>query len=251
MPNHKRALAALALVLASVAGGVDAVGWLTLDHLFTAHMSGNTVAMTVTIALGDWSEAGRRAFVIGAFLTGIAVGAAAATLAHRMESRASFSIVLAFECVLLVTLMVIGAAATRDGVSPHQGGYWPLVLLAAMPMGMQSATLRRAGRVRARTTYMTGVLTRFVENLVMLAACSWDRHKGRPDHEKELHARAQVATLSGVWLSYATGGVACGLLVRWIGWLALLLPVTSVAAAIVLDVSLARSGVEGAGPEEG
>ncbi len=51
--KQKRALEALALVLASVAGGVDAIGWLTLDHLFTAHMSGNTVNMTVHVALGD------------------------------------------------------------------------------------------------------------------------------------------------------------------------------------------------------
>ncbi len=48
-----RALTWLALLLAGVAGGVDAIGWLTLDGICVAHMSGNTVGVTTHVTLGE------------------------------------------------------------------------------------------------------------------------------------------------------------------------------------------------------
>ncbi|MDQ2798914.1 MAG: DUF1275 family protein [Armatimonadota bacterium] len=62
--------ARLGLLLAWVAGGVDATGFLTLAHLFTAHMSGNSVALAVSAAQGHWMEAARRAFPIPLFVVG-------------------------------------------------------------------------------------------------------------------------------------------------------------------------------------
>ena len=45
----------LAIALTAVAGYVDAVGYLVLAHVFTANMSGNTIAVGRAIVDGDWS----------------------------------------------------------------------------------------------------------------------------------------------------------------------------------------------------
>jgi len=63
-----------------------------------------------------------------------------------------------------------------------------------------------------------------------------------------LAIEAVSLALLGAAPTTTRSGVRAG---RWRRWLALLLPVASVAAAIALDLSLARAGVEGAGPEEG
>jgi uncharacterized membrane protein YoaK (UPF0700 family) len=42
-----RANQGLIVLLAFTGGWVDAVGYLVLLHLFTGHMSGNTIALTV------------------------------------------------------------------------------------------------------------------------------------------------------------------------------------------------------------
>ena len=44
------------LILAFTAGFVDAVGYIVLFQIFTAHMSGNTVAMCVHFSRQNWAE---------------------------------------------------------------------------------------------------------------------------------------------------------------------------------------------------
>ncbi|HVA33334.1 MAG TPA: YoaK family protein, partial [Candidatus Baltobacteraceae bacterium] len=61
----------VALTLAAIAGGVDGIGYLLLAHIFTSHMSGNTVAMTMYVASRKWSEAWRHIAPIVIFFLGI------------------------------------------------------------------------------------------------------------------------------------------------------------------------------------
>jgi uncharacterized membrane protein YoaK (UPF0700 family) len=56
--------------LAWVAGYVDAVGFLTLAGLFTAHMSGNTARLGVFVGDGDWRFAAQRLVPILFFTSG-------------------------------------------------------------------------------------------------------------------------------------------------------------------------------------
>ena len=78
---------ALAVALAWVAGYVDAVGYILLFGLFTAHMSGNTVRLGVDLGRGDASEALARAVPIGVFVIGVALG----TLLVELAARDRFS----------------------------------------------------------------------------------------------------------------------------------------------------------------
>ncbi len=64
----------LILLLAFIGGWVDAYGYLVLVQLFTAHMSGNSIAMTVYAGKADWARAFHRAFPIPLFVLGIFLG---------------------------------------------------------------------------------------------------------------------------------------------------------------------------------
>jgi uncharacterized membrane protein YoaK (UPF0700 family) len=251
-----RAITVLALLLAAAAGGVDAVGWLSFGGLYVAHMSGNTVGVTTHVALGDWAEVGRRAFVIAAFVAGLACGAAGSTLARRRMPQAGFVIALAIEAALLLVVLLGGEAASHGARAvPREpsGPYHALVAAAAAAMGVQSATLRRVGNARVRTTYVTGVLTRLVEQLVRLGVLSWVALRGQAQADagqKRTEAREEVLLLGAVWLSYLAGGIAAGLLAVAAGTRAVILPLAGIAVAIALDWRLARRGARGARPPE-
>lgn len=248
-----RALFALGLLLASVAGGVDALGWMTLGQVFTAHMSGNTVGLTVFLASANWSEVAKRVAVIADFLLGLAAGAVAATVAHRRRSRNGFVSALAMEAGLLVALLAVAEVLTH-GARPHllaTRGYFLLLALPALAMGIQSATLRRVEPVHARTTYVTGVLTRLVENLVAWGALVWARQRDGRRPEEEAITKARVRVLASLWTAYAGGGVIAALLALRLEMRAYALPLALLIVAIFLDRGLAHAGVAAAGPEEG
>ena len=250
--RQSRSLYVLALLLTAVAGGVDALGWMTLQHVFTSHMSGNTVGLSAYVAIGDWMQVAKRAAVIGDFLVGLAVGALVATIAHRRKSQGGFSSALTLEAAILFALLVVRALAWQQTPPPPHGSYFVLLALPALAMGIQSATLRRVEPAHARTTYVTGVLTRFVENLVAWSVLVWDRRRQRrPARNEETVVRKRIGVLASIWIAYAVGGIGCALFERLIGWRAFAIPLALLVLAIVIDRSLARAGIAGAGPEEG
>jgi uncharacterized membrane protein YoaK (UPF0700 family) len=209
-------------------------------------MSGNTVGVTTHIALGEWAEVARRAFTIGAFAARLAIGASTVLLVRGRAPRLGFSITLAVEATLLGAMFAGGEAVqhgAREIPLDASLAYHTLVAAGAAAMGIQSATLRRAGPATARTTYVTGVMTRFVENLVRCFAAL------ERDEAQRRAARAKTRILGGVWLAYATGGIASGLLAVHFGMRAVLLPLVGVLAAIALDYRLACRGAPGAGPQ--
>ena len=89
--RKEREKAWLALLLAGVAGAVDAVGYLLLLHLFTAHMSGNSVAMGLSIGQTQWQTALLRAIPIPLFVFGVALGTAVIEIAIRQRIRSQRS----------------------------------------------------------------------------------------------------------------------------------------------------------------
>lgn len=85
---------AAAIALAGVAGFVDAVGFLTLGGLFTAHMSGNTARLGVVLGRGDLSAAIPIVAAVALFVVGVAIGAVASELAARRGHAATVAVVL-------------------------------------------------------------------------------------------------------------------------------------------------------------
>jgi uncharacterized membrane protein YoaK (UPF0700 family) len=85
----------VAFLLAWTAGAVDAIGYLVLYHEFTAHMSGNTVAMGAQLGEGNFGEAAHRLIPIPLLVLGIALGATLIEIAIRRDVRRTFSLMIA------------------------------------------------------------------------------------------------------------------------------------------------------------
>lgn len=205
----------IVLLLAWVGGFVDAVGFMTLYKLFTAHMSGNSVEFGVAIGTGVWATVLQKGVPIAAFVIGVGIGTITNELSHRRKVRSTVAGPLAIEAALLAAYLAWSDThlSPKGTVgSPTQAGYYVAALLLVVAMGIQSSTLRRAGGERVQTTYVTEILTKLAEVLVAWAFWVMDRRsapESGSDTGERRRLRREVVVLGGVWLVYSVGGI-CG-----------------------------------------
>ncbi|MDZ7733024.1 MAG: YoaK family protein [Acidimicrobiia bacterium] len=86
LPPRGRVRVATGL-LGFVAGYADAIGFLTLFGIFTAHQSGNTTHFGVSVGAGDWTDAVVRLFPIPMFVIAIALGTTIVEVLRRPRAR--------------------------------------------------------------------------------------------------------------------------------------------------------------------
>jgi uncharacterized membrane protein YoaK (UPF0700 family) len=159
----------LAIVLAAIGGWVDAIGFLTLFGLFTAHLSGNTARLGVAIGQGEASTALTYAVPIVVFFGGAVLGVAFMTARHA-RGRGAMAALLAVEATLVATFMVVGTLLRDAGdLTPRSAAYYGLAVLAVAAMGLQTAALRHAAGVPVHTTFITGMVTHLAEAVVGVA----------------------------------------------------------------------------------
>ena len=235
------------LLLAWVGGFVDAVGFLTLFHLFTAHMSGNSVWFGAAIGIGNWRLGLHHLFPIPLFVIGVAIGAVIVEVARRRRLRAPFAPALLVEVALLAVFMLVGSAYVVDG-SLRTAAVWAFYMLAALPalaMGLQNATLRQVAGQTLHTTYITGVLQSLAEDGVHYLFWLREQVRGGGFRHALRASPAQPALRAAVasalvWLAYVTGAISGGFAKH--GWelRALALPIA--VLAVIIAVDLARPG---------
>lgn len=242
--RKEREKAWLAVLLAAVAGSVDAVGFLTLAHLFTAHMSGNTVGMGAYLGQRQWGEAFRRGFPVPLFVLGVVCGAGITETAVRRGARSPLAPAFGLEALLLVAFIFFGGGLALGGDVPGGPEFYTLAALLAFAMGLQSATLRRVGHRTIRTTYVTGMLTNFGEQFVACLFWLGAKRRGRrsPSVLKSFRSTspreslARMLLYGGVWVGYVCGAVVAGLAEsRWAAR-SLLLPLGGLLLVIALDL---------------
>jgi uncharacterized membrane protein YoaK (UPF0700 family) len=140
----------VAVLLAALAGFVDAVAFSSFAGFFASFMSGNTTRLGVGLAAGleeVWTAAG----VLCGFVSGV-MGGAIAARAAGVRGR---------EAVMLLVTALLALAALCLGFGPR-----PLALvLLAGAMGAENAVFFLNGEVRVGLTYMTGTLVRFGQRL--------------------------------------------------------------------------------------
>jgi len=222
---------ASAITLSAVGGGVDGLGYVLLDSLFTAHITGNTVKTGIDIALLNLPRAFVNAFPIAIFVFGAFAGALLRNaLAHRLPRPRV--VVLATSVVLLAAFVAAGALlAANAPPPPGTAAFYLLATLATASMGVQNAAKPMfAGRpVR---TFMTGTMTDFAESL---AASTTAQGPGR---RSQLH---HAWLLFSVWLAYLLGGAAVGAAALRHGTAAAILPACGVALSIALELRAGRA----------
>ncbi|HEX9289892.1 MAG TPA: YoaK family protein [Anaeromyxobacteraceae bacterium] len=204
---------------------MDGLGYVLLDRLFTAHITGNTVKAGTDLAQLDVSRALVDSFPIAVFVLGGFTGALLRDLLARWVSRPRIS-VLATSAALLVAFAAAGALL-EAGRAPPPGGisFYVLAALATASMGVQNAAKPLfAGRpVR---TFMTGTMIDFGEALAASAMAAGGARRERLHH---------AGLLFTVWLAYLVGGAAAGAAALHLGTVAALLPACGVVTALAVE----------------
>jgi uncharacterized membrane protein YoaK (UPF0700 family) len=206
------------LLFASVGGAVDAIGFLLLFGIFTAHMSGDTTRLAVDLGTGVVGpDALARVVVLGTFVVGLVIGVVVVAVTDGRGTRA-----LAFEIVVLAAVMVAGAVARDHGALGHRSALFPvLVGLLALAMGVQNGFLRRVAGTSVHTTFVTGMLTAMAED----AVAAW---RDGDDHR----ARRRLRLHGGIWAAYLAGGAAgAALALEW-GFWAVTLPIAGLGVVL-------------------
>jgi uncharacterized membrane protein YoaK (UPF0700 family) len=239
----------MALMLATAAGGVDAIGYLTLFQLFTAHMTGNTAAMAVAIGQHVWSEALRRFFPIPVFVAGVLAGRLVKKLADRLDTRERQLWPLSLEALVLVAYWAIGSRLPLGFMQRPASTYYVVASLPAFAMGVQTTTLRRIADHSIRTTFITGMLAVFGEQLVdwwFLRRTRLSNEAGPSDRERS--ARARVRITAAIWSAYVVGALLCTVFERRGHFTAIAFPLAAIIAAILLDRRASRAKRDGEPP---
>lgn len=149
------------VLLALAAGAVDAISFFGLGGAFAANMTGNVVLLGAVA--GGFTHALLRS---GAALVGYVVGAYGAARWVRRRPAGHWSAWMRRGLVVIAVaeVCVLGAWLATDA-RPGLGGQVAMLGVFALAMGAQGALAHRLGLGGVTTTYVTGTLTGFVDEL--------------------------------------------------------------------------------------
>jgi uncharacterized membrane protein YoaK (UPF0700 family) len=236
----------IAVVLTWASGFVDAACSIALMHVFVANMSGNSIAIGLGAARGEWADSWRRALAVPMFFFGLLVSRALVHAAKRVDFERVGAALFVLVSLLLVAYAAVGQPVLTDrGVPVHPlWRYCLLVALPSMAMGIQNAALTKFGPLTVRTTHVTGTLAVLADYLSEQLLWMRGRTRGRglrrclrvlavtPRREDARKA----AFLSGVWTSYVIGGFIGALAQHRFGLWSVALPVVVYGALAFFDL---------------
>jgi uncharacterized membrane protein YoaK (UPF0700 family) len=193
-------------VLSSIAGYVDAAGFLTLFGLLPAHMTGDIV--WTGAAAADHADAGWvvRLAMLLMFVGSVAIAAIAARVVRR-RGQSPLASLLALMTIALGVFWASGAMLGPFISGP--GGLATLFISAAavVAMGIQNAIMREALGTLCPTTVMTGNLTQVTMDVVELVFASFDVAARRP-HVRRKEALARLSRFGLPVASFSAGALA-------------------------------------------
>ncbi|MBZ5585253.1 MAG: DUF1275 domain-containing protein [Acidobacteriia bacterium] len=242
----------VALGLTWVAGFVDVVGWVALYHVYTANMTGNTVAMAYRWGQRRWAVGLARGYPILMFVAGVFVSGVVFRLAQRRRPRRMvLPTVLAAEAALLVAFFGLGFYLLPPGhpTAPSPAVWAALATVAGLAMGLQNGSLAASGTLTVYTTHVTGTLTKMAEKTVEHLFWLYDRTTNRGARRRWAALRLsprqpafrEAMKQATLWCNYLCGGVVGAVLLRALGVRSLLAPV---AAVVLLALATIRWPVE-------
>jgi uncharacterized membrane protein YoaK (UPF0700 family) len=223
--------AMLPLLLSLNAGYVDTAGFLALQGLFTAHVTGNFVTLGAALALGTSG--------VIAKLLALPVFCAVVIAARLLGTLLSNRVVRVFEVLLGVkVLLLIGGAALAIHFGPFpDGDSWHailtgMVLVAAM--AIQNAVHRVHLGSAPPSTVMTGTTTQ-----IMLDVAD----KIYPRTGEEDSSDSRLVRMSTNLLVFAIGCGAAALSYSRLGvWCFVVPPAVGMLSLVVRLVGWAKAG---------
>ncbi len=188
-----------AWVLAFIAGIVNVVGLLGLQHHAITHLTGNTSLLAAALAMGHQSEALHLAALLGAFVAGTVISGVLIQDSTLQLGRRYGVALLLVSILLIVSVPLL------------QHGYTSGMYAAACACGLQNAMVSTYSGAVVRTTHLSGM---FTDLGIFLG------HSLRGLPVDPLRLRLCILIISG----FLFGGIAGTLAFGAIGYSALLVP---------------------------
>jgi uncharacterized membrane protein YoaK (UPF0700 family) len=211
-------------LMAIAAGGSDALAYLTLGHVFTSAMTGNTVLLCIAIGQGELAEALQSFTAFLAFVVGAALAAALSRRPHE-HMPARLSPLFLLEIAFLAAFVAVWFATGRASESARYG----LIVLSAIAMGTQGVIARHINVPQVNTIVFTttiiSVVTSCTHALLRASAIPFD-------------TKRQI----GILLVYAAGAVLMAVLIGHANGIYVWLPLAAVIGAFACYEAVRRTG---------
>ncbi len=201
----------VAALLTWIAGFVDAVGFVSLGRIYTANMSGNSVAVGIQAASQNWPEMVHRLWPVLFYVAGLLLCRILIEIGARERIRAIASLAFLGEIALLVPACL----ATSSHAAADSYLY---IALLALAMGVQNAALTRFSSLTLHTGFVTGTLLKMSEEFTKFLTWAFDqlRRSGNSVGSVLARSRDQKPFRMAVWLamiwSLYVVGACCGAL---------------------------------------
>jgi uncharacterized membrane protein YoaK (UPF0700 family) len=221
--SSSRTVQSLLFVLSVIAGCTDVIGFLGLNGLFTAHITGNLVLLAAHLVAGDRAEISRMLavpiFIVVVSLTTV--------LKNRMESNhfSSLRPLLLLQFLLLTGFLLAGVASGAD-IDPNATIGILAGMLGVSAMAVQHALVQLSLKGAPATAVMTSNVTRFAIDVGEILRGS--------DSTKTAERRSRAACILSPIIGFTLGcglGAACE---SAFGLLSLLLPVALALLAFAM-----------------
>ena len=227
----RRANRQLGLLLAGVAGAINAGGFLAIQR-YTSHMTGIVSGVADDLALGHGGLALAGVLLVGVFISGAVTTTLLINWARRRRLRSEFALSLLLEALLLLAFGLVGAnlAHTSALLVPAAAA------LLCFIMGLQNAMVTKISQAEVRTTHMTGVITDLGIELGKLLY--WNRTPDTPAEPMVRANRDRLRLHATLLACFAGGGLAGALAFQSLGYYAtvpIALVLAGLAAVPILD----------------
>jgi uncharacterized membrane protein YoaK (UPF0700 family) len=205
----------MAAALSAVAGMADSAGFILLDGLFIAHVTGNFVLIGAAIARGASGIAAKILTLPAFFLGVIAARLGGQNLELRSEAD-QLRVLLAAEALMLFAVLAAGyllaPESSLDAITVSTLG-----CIGAFAMGIQNAVGRLYLAQFPASTVMTVNASQFAIDAV-------DVGRGRLTMDAREKARQRLRNIGIMMTAFGCGALAGALGAMYLGFLILLIP---------------------------
>ena len=234
---HKKAFwfDLMLILLACVASSVDVMSYYRLGNVFTANMTGNTILLGLAIGQGKVASSLHSLAALVGFLTGAVIGA---YIIENSRKGWSYYVTLSIslETIIVFVLVIFWF---EENIITNNFVLYISIILAAIGMGIQSATIRHLNIPGVVTTFLTGTLTTIGVGVVN----GFKKGFGKKINEnvsqlpmpETLEQRIELQTT--VFIAYGVTAVLTGWLEYRGSHLLPLLPLTLIIIVLIIVIS--------------
>lgn len=229
-PRTPRANLHLGIVLATVAGALNAGGFLAVGQ-YTSHMTGMVSMFADQLVLGNFELVSVAAGSWLAFALGAACTAVMVSYGNRRGYRNAFARPLLLEAALILVFGIIGRKLEHAEFADISLA----VILLCFTMGLQNALITKVSRAEIRTTHVTGLTTDLGIELGKLFY--WNRTNRGSMYPAILANRDKLRVHLILIGAFLFGGIAGAVGFKYVGF------VSAVPLAVALAcIALANEG---------